>query len=113
MYDVHDPDKFLIGSTGALTRDLPRNSQGLALVGDARNDTHLFVSQLHLAFLHFHNRVVDKVRKDGPGANDVSDEAARIVRWHYQWIVFHEFLPRVVTVGHQGLPLRRKTIHTR
>jgi hypothetical protein len=76
---------------------LPRNSQGLALVGDSRDDTHLFVSQLHLAFLHFHNRVVDKVRKAGARVNDVFDQAARIVRWHYQWIVFHEFLP--ITVG--------------
>lgn len=97
LYDVHDPDKFLIGSSGITTGDLPRNSQGLALVGDARNDTHLFVSQLHLAFLQFHNRVVDRVRKDGAKATDVFDLATRLVRWHYQWIVFHEFLP--LTVG--------------
>src|SRR5215470_6092439 len=50
LYDVHDPDKLLIGPSDSPIGDLPRNSQGLALVGDARNDTHVFISQLHLAF---------------------------------------------------------------
>jgi hypothetical protein len=29
-------------------------------------------------------------------APDEFDEARRIVRWHYQWIVVHEFLPQLV-----------------
>jgi hypothetical protein len=62
LYDLHDPDKLLIASSDSPTGDLPRNAQGLALVGDARNDTHVFISQLHLAFLHFHNRVVDSAK---------------------------------------------------
>ena len=93
LYDVHDPDKLLIGRSLSPTGDLPRNDQGLALVGDARNDTHLLISQLHLAFLHFHNRVVDKLREADANADQVFDRAARLVRWHYQWIVLHEFLP--------------------
>jgi len=98
LYDVHDPDKFLIGARSA-TGDLPRNEQGLALVGDARNDTHLFISQLHLAFLHFHNRMVDRVRDVGTNPDEVFERAARMVRWHYQWIVLHEFLP--LSVGNE------------
>jgi len=43
LYDVRDPDKLLIGNGSAVAGDLPRNSQGMALVGDARNDTHLFI----------------------------------------------------------------------
>jgi hypothetical protein len=93
LYDVHDPDKLLIGSSESAIGDLPRNAQGLALVGDARNDTHVFISQLHLAFLHFHNRVVDKLRNDGVKPEEVFPRASRMVRWHYQWIVLHEFLP--------------------
>jgi len=93
LYDVHDPDKFLIGRSESTTGDLPRNDQGLALIGDARNDTHVFISQLHLAFLHFHNRVVERLRTSGVKSDQVFDRAARMVRWHYQWIVFHEFLP--------------------
>jgi hypothetical protein len=97
LYDLRDPDKLLIGRGESTTGDLPRNDQGLALIGDARNDTHLFISQLHLAFLHFHNRIVDRLRGDGLKPDDIFDRSARTVRWHYQWIVLHEFLP--LTVG--------------
>jgi hypothetical protein len=77
--------------------DLPRNSQNTALIGDPRNDENTIVSQLHLAFLKFHNAVVDKLKADGsvsPG--EIFAEAQRLVRWHYQWIVLHEFLPHTV-----------------
>jgi hypothetical protein len=96
LYDAHDPDKLLIGKGESASDDLPRNQQGMALIGDARNDTHLFISQLHLAFLQFHNRVVEKVRAAGAKPGEVFERAARIVRWHYQWIVLHEFLPLCV-----------------
>ena len=99
LYDIHDPDKLLIGANESPSGDLPRNEQGVALVGDARNDTHLFISQLHLAFLHFHNRVVDRLREAGVQPEQVFDQAAQLVRWHYQWIVLHEFLP--LSVGEE------------
>jgi hypothetical protein len=93
LFDVHDPDKLLIGESDSPTGDLPRNDQGLALIDDARNDTHLFVSQLHLAFLHFHNLVGDSLRDAGVKPSEVIQRAARMVRWHYQWIALHEVLP--------------------
>lgn len=68
--------------------DLPRNQQGRALIGDARNDENVIVAQLHLLFIRFHNAVMADVRD--------FEEARRIVRWHYQWIVRRHFLPRVV-----------------
>ncbi len=93
VYDMDDPDKLLRGVNDAgRPDDLPRNSQGRALVGDPRNDVHQFVANLHVAFLAFHNRVVDHVRARG-AAGDVFTMAQRLVRWHYQWIVAHEFLP--------------------
>src|SRR3712207_2314410 len=89
--------KFLVeplpGGSGKF--DLPRNSQNVALIGDPRNDENLMVSQLQLAFLMFHNAVVDRV-KATPGLaspDQAFAEAQRLVRWHYQWIVLHEFLP--------------------
>jgi hypothetical protein len=75
--------------------DLPRNQQGRALIGDPRNDEHAIITQLHLLFLRFHNAVVDHVRKTRP-KSDHFEEAQKLVRWHYQWIVVHEFLPLVV-----------------
>ena len=78
--------------------DLPRNEQGRALIGDARNDENLVVSQLHLLFIDFHNKVVQKLATP-PGRLDddaLLVEAQRIVRWHYQWIVMHDFLEKIV-----------------
>jgi heme peroxidase len=87
--------KFLIDED--FPSDLPRNSQMTALVGDPRNDENLIVSQMHLAFLKFHNAVVDLVSANGTkGPDKIFREAQRLVRWHYQWIVLHEFLPHTV-----------------
>src|SRR3954469_15634290 len=80
----------------AVRYDVPRNAQGTALIGDPRNDENLIVDQLHLAFLRFHNRVVADVRDDlGTLATpqELFAEAQRIVRWHYQWLMPHEFVP--------------------
>jgi hypothetical protein len=94
LYDLDDPDKLLLGMNDAgQPGDVPRNRQGRALVGDPRNDVHQLISQLHVAFLRFHNAVVDRVRDRGVPAGEVFREAQRLARWHYQWIVIHEFLP--------------------
>ncbi|MGL5878626.1 MAG: peroxidase family protein [Xenococcaceae cyanobacterium] len=78
--------------------DLPRNSQNIALIGDPRNDENLIVSQLHLGFLRFHNAIVERVKQKTGLKNpmEVFAEAQRWVRWHYQWIIVHEFLPKTV-----------------
>ncbi len=87
--------KFLIDA--GFSNDVPRNSQNTALIGDPRNDENLIVSQLHLAFLKFHNAVIDKLKADGSiEPSQIFAEAQRLVRWHYQWIVLHEFLPHIV-----------------
>jgi hypothetical protein len=76
--------------------DVPRNEQGLALVGDPRNDVHVFMSQMQLAFLRAHNRLVDRVREDGASEGDVFDDARRSLTWHYQWVIVNDFLPGLV-----------------
>jgi hypothetical protein len=79
--------------------DLPRNGQNVALAGDPRNDENLIVSQLHLALLRFHNKVLDDVKADlgaGYTVGELFAETQRVVRWHYQWMVIHEFLARTV-----------------
>jgi hypothetical protein len=86
--------KFKIGSVG-LFEDLPRDSAGTAIIGDPRNDENLMLAQLHAAFLLFHNRAVDYVKARNRRADDdeVFAEAQRLTRWHYQWMIVHEFLP--------------------
>jgi hypothetical protein len=93
LYDLRDPAKLLTGDGG---HDLPRNAQGVALIGDPRNDVHLFAASLHVALLHAHNGLVDRLREEGVAEADLQREARAALTWHYQWVVVHDFLPRVV-----------------
>ncbi|SRR6266508_178367 len=54
--------------------------------------------QLQLLFLLFHNRVVEHFRHEQPAldGDHLFEEAQRLVRWHYQWMVVHDFLGRIV-----------------
>ena len=92
----NDGVHLLIGKNKAGEEDLPRNGKGRALLGDARNDENLIVSQLTLGLLKYHNRVVDTPPLATLPAEKRFDEGRRIVRWHYQWAVVHDFLSRLV-----------------
>jgi hypothetical protein len=93
LYRRNDPAKLLLGTNGS---DVPRNSEGIAIVGDPRNDSHMLMSQMHLAMLKVHNAFVDDARRQGVAEADVFTSAMRETRWHYQWAVIHEFLPSLV-----------------
>ncbi len=93
LFDLHDPAKFLLGPDGG---DVPRNQQGVALIGDPRNDSHLFALALHVALLRAHNGIVDWLRAEGRPEAEVFERARITLTWHYQWIVVHDFLPRLV-----------------
>jgi heme peroxidase len=94
LYDQKMPGRFITGPPFAWPTDLPRTWRGAAIIGDPRNDENLIVSQIHLAFLRFHNRLLDQLEPRS-NVNGRFEEARRLVRWHYQWIVLHEFLPLV------------------
>jgi hypothetical protein len=95
--------KLLLGGAGPVqdpaAEDLPRNQQGRALIGDPRNDEHVIIAQLHLLFIRFHNAVVDHLVEQNVKEEELFETAQRIVRWHYQWMVAHEYLPKVVGSG--------------
>ena len=93
LYQKDDPAKLLLGEGG---HDVPRNHEGIALVGDQRNDIHLFMSQMQVAFIKTHNRLVDRLREDGVEEAEVFEDARRATTWHYQWVILREFLPLLV-----------------
>ncbi len=93
LFQRDDPAKLLLGRDGI---DVPRNAEGIAVIGDPRNDSHLLMSQMHLAFLRAHNRFVDEARRRGIPDDRVFEESARETRWHYQAVVLDEFLPSLV-----------------
>jgi hypothetical protein len=78
--------------------ELPRNRDGVAIVGDPRNDENVIVSQLQLSFLRLHNRFVDQVLAEGQLTNrrEQFREAQRRTRWHYQWVLVNDFVPRLI-----------------
>jgi hypothetical protein len=116
-----DGRRFLLGSelsegSRVRTRDLPRfewsegadghqapggpNGFQRALVGDKRNDENVIVSQLHGSMLQLHNRLAD----EHPEWSFA--ELQQQVRWHYQYVVVNDFLPRIVgqDMVHSVLP---------
>jgi Animal haem peroxidase len=80
--------------------DLPRVGTGSAtekrraLIPDKRNDENLVVAQTHLAFIRFHNRVVDSLPAALPPAQRFH-QARELVVKHYQWMIRTDFLPRI------------------
>ncbi|CAJ0888968.1 hypothetical protein AMST5_03922 [freshwater sediment metagenome] len=82
-------------------RDLPRDPSCLtlnlavttstpcrAILFEGRNDENQVVAQVHVAFLRAHNALIDR------GYN--FELARQMMRWRYQWIVVHQFLPEVL-----------------
>jgi hypothetical protein len=100
LYSRGDPARLLVGRGGSGQEDdLPRNQEGVALAGDPRQDVHVLISQLHVAMIRAHNRLVDRLRDDGVPDADLFGEARRALRWHYQYVVLHDYLPE--TIGQQ------------
>jgi len=84
--------------------DLPRGegstqkAKRRAIIPDPRNDENLAVAQTHLAFIRFHNRVVDTIPASVPPALRFQ-RARRIVTRHYQWMLRTDYLPRICAPG--------------
>lgn len=98
--------KLLTGADGTAVNqpqnladhDLPRSSDGRAIIGDPRNDENRVISQIQLGFLRFHNKAVDHVRVQYPNLSGSAlfEKAREVATWHYQWIVVNEFLTAMV-----------------
>ena len=101
-------ERFLIGKTitaggrEASEDDLPRNSEGIALTADPRQDENLILAQLHVAFLKLHNLIIadSSILNGSPNYRRKGDSdfatAQRVVRWHYQWIVRYDYLKAIL-----------------
>jgi len=103
LFRRDDPAKLLTAPGG---RDLLRNTEGTAVIGDPRNDSHVIMSQMHLAFVHAHNAFVDRARASGQPEARVFDAAARELLWHYQTVVVREFLPSLIGADLTNLIMR-------
>lgn len=103
--DLYQPDKlrFKVGQTSsAIIKPLPndlrrKDNSREALIADKRNDENLILAQTHLAFIKFHNAVVDKLELTGKFlGTQLFEKAKETVIRHYQWIILNDFLPRII-----------------
>lgn len=110
-YGEPGSERFKVGVTtpGGYERDLPIEN-GLILLGegeDTRDLDNLVVRQLHGLFLKFHNEAVKQLSAKPPTIKEfehshfgtIFEQAQRLVRWQYQWIVRHDLLPRILHPG--------------
>ncbi len=87
----------LRGRTGY---DLPRDGDGSkkrprrTVVPDPRNDENLAVAQTQVAFIRFHNRVVDTLDPSVPVGQRFAKAKTQVVL-HYQWMLKTDYLPRI------------------
>ncbi len=105
---TNEPENDPVAGQDLHGADLPRTGsfsteQNLSLadkrkpwIPESRNDENLIVAQIHAAFIRFHNHVVD-TRFPGPGdyAKRFASARAEVTK-HYQWMVRHDFLPRIL-----------------
>ena len=89
---------LLTGSSDTNARDLPRDTKGRAIIGDARNDENRIVAGIHSMFIRFHNQTVDQLVAAHPQwtAAHVFSEARTQVTAVYQNLILQDYLPRVV-----------------
>ncbi len=81
-------------------KDVQRNAEGRAIIGDPRNDENSVVVQLQSAFIRFHNKMVGRAVA-GIGTPKLSGRAAYLwaqtqTRHHYQRIVLDDYMPRIM-----------------
>jgi hypothetical protein len=77
-------------------KDGSRGTAREAKIPDIRNDENLAVGQLHAAMIRFHNKVAKDLRGTVPDA-DLFERARERVTKHYQWVILHDYLPRLVS----------------
>lgn len=88
---------LLTGSPDQGARDLPRQANGQAIIGDPRNDENRLVAGIHSLFIRFHNRTVDAIVSKNPTwtSSQVFQAARQQVTWNYQWLIVTDYLPRI------------------
>ena len=79
--------------------DLPeaRDTHPSVGIPDPRNDENLAVAQTHLAFIRFHNRVVDALAPGVPHGVLFSRSRNNVVR-HYQWMMQDRLSARICQI---------------
>lgn len=127
-------DRYDLFRTKASRRDGPGGGGAVALVGDPRNDENIIISQLHSAFIAFHNRTADILVERDYGhergeycdgyercsthdlaralpdkvKEEIFETARDHVIYYYHRLILDDFLPRVIGPHHTANLLKYK-----
>lgn len=93
---LYDPNTLLLKVQEECSGqvDLPRVGRK-AQIADMRNDENVIVSQLHAAFLKFHNAVAQALPISSANEEYQYIKARQLVRWAYQYVVVNDYLKAV------------------
>ena len=108
-WDKNDPNYLK-----SFPNDLFRSENGFALIGDPRNDTNLILSQLHLVFQKFHNKLTEEVKnkstlgktiecRSKTNAEEQFEAVRKTVIWYYHWIILYDYLPRITRYSREEI----------
>ncbi len=100
---LEESTKFPDAAVHLKAPDIPREGR-LALIADRRNDGNLILSQMHLAFLMFHNKALEALKAQGTTA-DIFTKARQLVTRHYHWLILNDFLPSLLSQTVLAQPL--------
>jgi hypothetical protein len=94
-------DPFVVPAVNQrFPHDLPRGGDPVhptkAMIVDPRNDENVAIAQTHIAFIKFHNAVVEDLSAAGVPLQDLLDKARETVVQHYQWIILNDYLPKII-----------------
>lgn len=85
-------NKFLLNYNNT---DLYRNTLGIPIIPDARNDDNYIIAQLHVLFLLFHNKLVDYY-SDRTDISNIFNFVKKEVIYYFQWIIVNDYLSRLI-----------------
>ena len=87
---LYSSNKFIINKK----HDLNRNKDGIAIIPDSRNDENYILAQMHLLFQLFHNKLINKYKKEN--VENLFEYVKKEVTFYYQWIIVNDFLPKLI-----------------
>jgi len=82
------------GGAGKTPATIPHT--GDPLIADARNDDHLIISQLHLVFIHLHNKCAQLIVDRGHSTKVAFETARRFVTQCYCDVVKFDYAKRIL-----------------
>lgn len=74
--------------------DVPRNDQGIQILGDTRNGENQITLQFTMIIMKYYNKVLKQIHKENPDKckKYCSNLAKQTTIFHWQYIITHEFL---------------------